>query len=180
MKMRQKQPELLYVTIFSSHGRRIGAASTKAALVMIDFPLTGEESFRKALERRFTRFTIAGGGGITKGAEVQIREYLAGRRKEFDLPVHLEVTPFQRKVLQEVKKIPYGETRSYGEIARRIGSPRAARAVGAALHVNPLPLVIPCHRVIGADGSLVGFASGVDVKASLLELERRRHVTPPR
>jgi methylated-DNA-[protein]-cysteine S-methyltransferase len=179
MKRDPKQQEQLFIRIFSSRGRRIGVASTLTALVMIDFPLTSEKKFRRALERRFKNSPIVAGGGITKGAEAQLRDYLAGRRRDFDLPVHLAVTPFQSKVLHEVKKIPYGETRSYGELARRIGNPRAARAVGGAMHANPLPLVIPCHRVIGADGSLVGFGGGLEVKASLLEMERRTRTGGP-
>lgn len=105
-------------------------------------------------------------------AEQQLKEYLAGNRKQFDLPLDLQGTAFQRKVWQELLNIPYGTTRTYKEIAERIGIPKAARAVGMANHNNPIPIFVPCHRVIGANGKLVGYAYGVEMKKKLLELER--------
>jgi methylated-DNA-[protein]-cysteine S-methyltransferase len=106
-------------------------------------------------------------------AERQLRDYLAGELKSFDLPIDWSLmTPFQEQALRATYAIPYGETRSYGEIATIIGKPGAARAVGRAQATNPIPLVIPCHRVIGADGSLHGYGGGLDRKAWLLTLER--------
>ena len=105
------------------------------------------------------------------GVRQQLTEYFAGERKAFDLPLALEGTEFQLAVLEELKKIPYGETTSYGDIAKRIGRPKAVRAVGAANGRNPIPIIVPCHRVIGSDGSLTGFAGGLDMKRKLLELE---------
>jgi methylated-DNA-[protein]-cysteine S-methyltransferase len=107
----------------------------------------------------------------TAAARAQVREYLAGRRREFDLPLEPSGTPFQRRVWQALRRIPYGETRSYGEVAAELGQPGAARAVGRANATNPICLIVPCHRVIGADGSLTGFAFGEDLKRRLLELE---------
>lgn len=101
----------------------------------------------------------------------QLREYFAGERKAFDLPLHLSGTEFQVRVLEELQRIPYGETTSYGAIAKRIGRPGAMRAVGAANGRNPIPIVIPCHRVVGSGGSLVGFGGGLDTKEALLRLE---------
>jgi methylated-DNA-[protein]-cysteine S-methyltransferase len=101
----------------------------------------------------------------------QLEEYFAGTRKEFDLPLHLSGTDFQVQVLEELRQIPYGETTSYGDIARRIGRPKAMRAVGAANGRNPIPIVIPCHRVIGSSGDLTGFGGGLDTKEALLRLE---------
>ena len=101
----------------------------------------------------------------------QLEEYLAGRRKSFDVPLHAEGTPFMRRVWDALRNIPYGETRSYKDIAVAIGQPGAMRAVGMANNRNPIALIIPCHRVIGADGSLVGFGGGLDMKRRLLELE---------
>ena len=101
----------------------------------------------------------------------QIEEYLAGKRKNFDVPLHAEGTPFMRRVWAELCTIPYGETRSYKDIAVAIGQPGAARAVGMANNRNPIALLIPCHRVIGADGRLVGFGGGLEMKRRLLELE---------
>ncbi len=101
----------------------------------------------------------------------QLEEYFAGKRKEFDLPLHLSGTEFQVRVLEELRRIPYGRTTSYGAIAKQIGRPKAMRAVGAANGRNPIPIVIPCHRVIGSSGDLTGFGGGLDTKAELLRLE---------
>ncbi len=101
----------------------------------------------------------------------QIVEYLNGQRREFDLPLDLRGTEFQRRVWSAVAGIPYGQTRTYAEIAQTIGQPSAVRAVGAANGANPLPLVVPCHRVVGSDGSLTGYGGGLDVKRKLLEME---------
>lgn len=104
-------------------------------------------------------------------ARQQLKQYFAGERKEFDLPLHLTGTEFQIQVLEELQRIPYGETTSYGDIAKRIGRPKAVRAVGAANGRNPLPIIIPCHRVIGSGGDLTGFGGGLDTKEALLRLE---------
>jgi methylated-DNA-[protein]-cysteine S-methyltransferase len=108
---------------------------------------------------------------LIRRAFAQIGEYLAGRRKSFDLPLHAEGTPFMRRVWDALRRIPYGETRSYKDIAAAIGQPGAARAVGMANNRNPIALIIPCHRVIGADGTLVGFGGGLELKRRLLDLE---------
>lgn len=104
-------------------------------------------------------------------ARRQLQEYFAGERKDFDLPLQLKGTEFQVSVLDALQNIPYGETVSYGEIARRIGKPKAMRAVGAANGRNPIPIVVPCHRVIGSSGDLTGFGGGIDTKEALLRLE---------
>jgi methylated-DNA-[protein]-cysteine S-methyltransferase len=103
----------------------------------------------------------------------QLEEYFAGQRKAFDLPLAPDGTEFQRKVWQALLTIPYGETRSYRDIAEIIGCPKGYRAVGMANNRNPITIIIPCHRVIGADGSLVGYGSGIERKVYLLELEKR-------
>jgi methylated-DNA-[protein]-cysteine S-methyltransferase len=103
----------------------------------------------------------------------QLREYFAGKRAAFDLPLAPEGTAFQRSVWRQLQEIPYGETISYGELARRVGNPKASRAVGSANGANPLPIVIPCHRVIAGDGTLGGFGGGLPTKQTLLALERR-------
>ncbi|MGI5824367.1 MAG: methylated-DNA--[protein]-cysteine S-methyltransferase [Bacillota bacterium] len=109
---------------------------------------------------------------LGKAAVKQLREYFAGQRKAFDLPLETSGTDFQQKVWQALRSIPYGETRSYKETAEAVGSPKACRAVGMANNKNDILIVIPCHRVIGADGSLVGFGSGLDAKEYLLNLEK--------
>ncbi|MCD8146717.1 MAG: methylated-DNA--[protein]-cysteine S-methyltransferase [Clostridiales bacterium] len=112
--------------------------------------------------------------------EQQLKEYFCGARQVFDLPVRLAGTPFQRQVWVQLRQIPYGETRTYGEIAAALGNPRASRAVGAACGRNNILLLIPCHRVVGKDGALTGFsaAGGVAAKEFLLRLERSREETP--
>ncbi len=106
-------------------------------------------------------------------AEAQLAEYFAGERTEFDLPLDPAGTPFQLAAWEALRSIPYGATVSYGEQARRLGDARKARAVGAANGRNPIAIVVPCHRVVGADGSLTGFAGGLETKSWLLDHERR-------
>jgi methylated-DNA-[protein]-cysteine S-methyltransferase len=112
--------------------------------------------------------------GPVSDALRQLREYFAGKRIEFDLPLAPEGTEFQRNVWRRLQEIPYGETISYGELAKRVGNPKASRAVGAANGQNPIPIVIPCHRVIGANGKLTGFGGGLPTKEALLALEARQ------
>jgi len=102
----------------------------------------------------------------------QLRAYFAGDLREFDIPLLMEGTEFQKRVWESLQAIPYGETISYGELAKRIGDPKAVRAVGAANGQNPIPIIVPCHRVIGSNGSLTGFGGGLENKKKLLELER--------
>ena len=104
-------------------------------------------------------------------ASRQLLEYFSGERRSFDLPLKLNGTEFQVSVLEALQDIPYGETTSYGEIAKRIGRPKAVRAVGAANGRNPIPIIVPCHRVIGSTGDLTGFGGGLDTKEALLRLE---------
>jgi methylated-DNA-[protein]-cysteine S-methyltransferase len=112
--------------------------------------------------------------GLVAQAARQLREYFAGSRSDFDLPLAPQGTEFQRSVWRRLQEIPYGETISYGELARRVGNPKASRAVGAANGQNPIPIVIPCHRVIGANGKLTGFGGGLPTKEALLTLEARQ------
>lgn len=104
----------------------------------------------------------------------QLRAYFAGELKDFDLPLAPKGTEFQQNVWAELCSIPYGETISYGELARRIGNPNASRAVGLANGSNPIPIIIPCHRVIGANGKLTGYGGGLPIKEKLLALEKRQ------
>ncbi|CVI67192.1 Methylated-DNA--protein-cysteine methyltransferase, constitutive [Clostridiales bacterium CHKCI001] len=109
---------------------------------------------------------------ILQEARVQLEEYFAGGRKEFTLPLQLDGTAFQVSVWRALLQIPYGEVRSYGEIAKAVGNPKSSRAVGMANHKNPIMVVVPCHRVIGANGALVGYAGGLEKKQYLLNLEK--------
>lgn len=109
---------------------------------------------------------------LLRDAVLQLTEYFAGQRKKFDLPLSLRGTPFQCSDWEALCTIPYGQTRSYRQIAEQIGCPKGFRAVGMANHENPIMIIVPCHRVIAADGSLGGYACGLDAKRFLLELER--------
>lgn len=115
---------------------------------------------------------VMGSSPLLEQASAEVSEYFAGKRKVFSVPVKAKGTPFQEKVWMELRRIPFGETKSYGQIAEAVGSPRGARAVGMACNRNPILLMIPCHRVVGSTGKLVGFACGLPIKERLLELER--------
>lgn len=115
---------------------------------------------------------------LLQKAAAQLNEYLSGKRTRFDLPLAPEGTSFQCQCWEALRTIPYGETRSYGEQAALIGNPKASRAVGRANGQNPISIFIPCHRVVGVNGSLTGFAGGIEAKKWLLELERRISSTP--
>ena len=126
------------------------------AIVRVDFGKTAAETEKTALLAE---------------AERQLTAYFAGELREFSLPLKPAGTDFQRKVWDALREIPYGETRSYAEIAARVGCPRGYRAVGLANNRNPIPILIPCHRVVGANGALTGYAGGLAVKEALLRLE---------
>lgn len=111
------------------------------------------------------------GNPLIEEAVRQLREYFAGLRRAFDLPLDLQGTLFQKRVWRYLETIPYGQTRSYSQVAEAIGAPSAVRAVGAANGANPIPIVVPCHRVIGAGGKLTGYGGGLPLKQRLLELE---------
>lgn len=115
---------------------------------------------------------VADTTGVLKGVRKELDEYFAGRLKAFSTPVAFAGTPFQNQVWRELCRIPYGETISYLELANRIRNPKAVRAVGMANGANPIAIIVPCHRVIGSNGSLTGFGGGIPTKRALLELER--------
>lgn len=150
-------------------------AVSERGLVAVEFG-SPEREFRRQVERRLgARAQRA--GRPTGEARRQVLQYLQGRRRTFDLPVDLRhLTPFQQRVLHAAQAVPRGQVSTYGQIARRIGRPRAARAVGQALGSNPIPIVIPCHRVLASDGSLHGYSGrgGIKTKAWLLRLEEAR------
>ena len=115
--------------------------------------------------------TRPGKHAIAAEAERQLRAYFAGQLRRFDLPLDMRGTDFQIRVWRELENIPYGETRSYSQVAAAIGAPQAVRAVGAANGANPIPIIVPCHRVIGSSGKLVGYGGGLPLKKRLLALE---------
>jgi methylated-DNA-[protein]-cysteine S-methyltransferase len=146
-----------FVCIVDGHG----------VLRRLDFASNQSPAGASALEHGPVTWDAARGAPV----EQQLNEYFAGRRRQFDLALSPEGTPFQKLVWAELQRIPYGVVVAYGELAGRLGGPRIVRAVGQANAANPIAIVIPCHRVIGADGSLVGYGGGLELKRALLELE---------
>ncbi len=151
--------------------KKVFVASTEKGVCAIDFHV-GEKEFLEYLRKRFNGRIVKDSKG-NKRALSQLKAYLGGRRKNFDCPLDLGGTPFQRRVWAALMKIPYGKTRSYQDIARAIGHPRAYRAVGNANGANPIPLIVPCHRVIESNGGLGGYGQGLGFKRKLLDLEKR-------
>ena len=150
---------------FETEFGTMGAAADETGLT--DVYLPGEMPEGAAL------CDAAAASGLLRDAARQIDEYLRGKRREFDLPLAPKGTDFMQTVWDELRKIPYGETRTYAQVAAAIGRPKACRAVGLANNRNPLPIIIPCHRVIGSSGSLTGYRGGLEMKKKLLALEAR-------
>jgi methylated-DNA-[protein]-cysteine S-methyltransferase len=132
----------------------------------------GREDAVEKVDYSFKRLEENLGSGEVNKAILQMMEYRDGKRKTFDFVLDLKVTDFRKRVFVELMKVEFGHTVSYGELARRIGNPKGARAIGNAMNNNPCMIVVPCHRVIGTNGSLVGFAGGLELKQQLLDLER--------
>ena len=162
----------MHETIFQTDWGWVGLAATERGVAAVVLPrLT-----RRAVERELRSVSSNGAGGAAtihlKAAKEAITAYLEGKTRSFDLPLDLQGQPrFRVKVWKVLQSIPYGRVRSYGWVARKVGKPRAARAIGGACGANPVPLLVPCHRVIAGDGSLGGFSGGVSVKKRLLRLE---------
>ncbi len=162
-------------------GRRMGevwVAVTERGLAVVEFNLEAGEFaslVQKRLEKSGPQICLVPGGEAAEEAARQIGEYLQGARREFEFPIDWScMGPFQEQALRITFAIPYGQTLTYADVARQMGKPRAARAVGRAEATNPMPLVIPCHRVVGSDGKLHGYGGtgGIPTKAWLLEMER--------
>jgi methylated-DNA-[protein]-cysteine S-methyltransferase len=153
----------MYYCYFDTQIGELLLAGVGASLSMIGFP--------KGAMRRDPEPDWIYNEEPFEDVRTQLTEYFAGDRKDFDLPLELGGTEFQISVLEALQSIPYGETTSYGAIARQIGRPKAVRAVGAANGRNPIPIIVPCHRVIGSGGDLTGFGGGLDTKEALLRLE---------
>jgi len=161
----------IYYSFFDSPLlKKVFVASTDKGVCMVDF-LRSEKAFLKRLEERFPGEIIR---DDRKNKEVlsQLKKYLKGQLKRFDCPLDFKGTSFQKKVWSKLAKIPYGQTRSYKDVAQAIGHPEAFRAVGNANGCNSVPLIIPCHRVIESNGGLGGFGHGLKVKKRLLDFEK--------
>jgi len=148
----------------------VGIAFSERGLLGLTLPKPSKEEALDPLRKRWPNADET--ESAWEGLKEKLRRYFRGERVSFDEPLDLsEATPFQKRVWEAVRRIPWGETRTYGQIALEVGKPGAARAVGQAMARNPFPPVVPCHRVIGKGGALVGFGSGLEVKRRLLELE---------
>jgi O-6-methylguanine DNA methyltransferase len=189
----------MHTTIFKTHWGWVGLAATERGVCAVVLPMASrqavEREMRKVLKESPSPLPSPSGGEGKKsipppsegeggggGGDIAARHlwtarsaiiaYLSGKSRSFSLPIDLDgQTPFQKKVWQMLQAIPYGRVRSYGWVARKIGKPGAARAVGAACGANPVPLLVPCHRVVAGDGSLGGFSGGLSNKKRLLKLE---------
>ena len=156
--------DVRYDIIDSPVGQLLVAA-TELGLCRISYTVEGQEdSLAHTFGVRVLRAPL-------DNARRELEQYFDGQRREFDLPIDLRVAPFYERVLAELARVPYGHTETYGGLAAKVGRPRAARAVGTVMNRNPIPIVLPCHRIIGADGSLTGYGGGLPVKRALLELE---------
>ncbi|MGZ3614597.1 MAG: methylated-DNA--[protein]-cysteine S-methyltransferase [Thermodesulfobacteriota bacterium] len=167
--------EKIYYSSFDSPLlKKVFVASTEKGVCAVDF-LKTEKAFLRELKRKFTG-KIVKDDPKNKKAIGQLRKYLKGELQRFDCKLNFEGTPFQKKVWSALTRIPYGQTRSYQEIAKAIGRPKAFRAVGNANGRNSMPLIVPCHRVIESNGGLGGFGHGIEVKKRLLNLEKAHGV----
>lgn len=166
--------EEIYYASFDTPLGRMHLASTVRGVCRVRLPTEDEEGFFRWLNRKFGAeglVEVGENGSFVEEAIAQLRRYLKGELREFSCPVDLRGTPFQQAVWLEIKGISYGMTASYGDVARAIGRPKAFRAVGRAVGANPVPIIIPCHRVVGQDGSLRGYGGGLALKEALLRLE---------
>jgi O-6-methylguanine DNA methyltransferase len=168
--------ETLHITRMNSAIGPLFLAASARGLVALEFDarLPGQQSIRpnpRDLREEKKGFAFEESSRELQPYVAELEEYFAGKRREFNFPLDLRGTDFQRACWHALLAIPYGETRSYADIARAIGKPKAFRAVGMANNRNPIAIVVPCHRVIASDGTLCGYGGGLDVKRKLLELE---------
>ena len=164
--------EILHTAEFETPVGTMRVASSETGLAWVGLPRSSGRGLAGWLARHAPEARCRDAWEPNRGAVAQIVEFLEGKRRAFDLPLDLRATPFQRAVYEAVARIPYGDVRSYAEIARDIGRPTALRAVGAANGANPLPLVVPCHRVVQSGGRLGGYGGGTALKKRLLAMER--------
>jgi O-6-methylguanine DNA methyltransferase len=164
--------EILYTANFDSSIGTLRVVSSDKGLAYVELPRANGRGMHGWHQRHGEGAKLEEGYEPNRPYIAQLVDFLEGKREGFDLPLDLRCTPFQTAVYEELLRIPYGETRSYGEVAAALGRPKAVRAVGAAAGNNPIAIVIPCHRVIASGGKLQGYAGGLQIKAKLLAMER--------
>ena len=162
--VREGLVDVRYDIVDSPVGKLFIAATDRGLARISYFPDGMEEVVARTFGTRVLRSPL-------DDVRRELDEYFSGARRNFDLPLDLRVAPFHAAVLAELARVPYGETDTYGALAAKAGRPRAARAVGTVMNRNPIPIVLPCHRIVGANGALTGYAGGLDVKRHLLQLE---------
>jgi methylated-DNA-[protein]-cysteine S-methyltransferase len=162
--LREGLIDVRYDIVDSPVGELFVAATDRGLARISYFPHGMEETVARTLGVRVLRSPL-------DDVRRELDEYFEGKRREFDLPLDLRVAPFHADVLAQLARVPYGQTETYGALAAKAGRPKAARAVGTVMNRNPIPIVLPCHRIVGANGSLTGYAGGLDVKLQLLQLE---------
>jgi len=162
--LREGLVDVRYDIVDSPVGELFVAATDRGLARISYFPDGMEDVLARSFGPRVLRLPL-------DDVRRELDEYFAGKRRTFDLPLDLRVAPFHAAVLAELARVPYGETDTYGALAAKAGSPRAARAVGTVMNRNPIPIVLPCHRIVGASGALTGYAGGLEIKRHLLQLE---------
>lgn len=167
--------EIIYTAVFDSPVGAFHVASTEGSLAYVQLPHANGRGFSGWQHRCMPEAEVRAGFAPNRAAIKQILDYLDGKRRSFELEIDLRGTPFQLDVWNALRDIPFGETRTYTEIACAIGRPRAVRAVGAANGANPLSLVVPCHRVVASGGRLGGYGGGLPLKKKLLAMESASH-----
>lgn len=153
-------------------GWTIYAAVTSKGLCCITLPNESFEDLTRFVKKHVPNAILEPNHAALEPYLTELREYLEGKRQQFSVPLDLRGTPFQVSVWQSLMKIPYGQSATYSDLAASIGKPSSVRAVGAAIGANPIPFVVPCHRVIGKDGKLTGYRGGLELKSALLKLEK--------
>jgi O-6-methylguanine DNA methyltransferase len=166
--------ETVHIARSSSPVGSFRVALTEAGLAYLELPHASGRGMRSWMDRHVPDAKLVDDDVPCRAAIDQVLDYLERGRTDFDLALDLRGTPFQKRVWDALLDIPYGESRSYADIARAVGQPKATRAVGMANNANPVALIVPCHRVIAADGSLGGYGGGADLKRKLLAMERSR------
>jgi O-6-methylguanine DNA methyltransferase len=177
--MHTKKSPTIFVESYHSPLGKMWFASDHAGIVCLQMPLSdGKARLLENISRCYRNPKIEDRGKINAGFLVELDEYFCGTLKSFETPARPAGTPFQKRVWRLLLKIPYGKTRSYGDLAADLGIPKGPRAVGQANGRNPVALLIPCHRVIAGDGGLGGYSGGIEIKRFLLEWERRNKAGP--
>ena len=167
-----KESKVVYYTVLDIEPIKLLIALTEEGICKIDFGIN-EETFFKWIQKNKTECNIVKDSKPFSLAAIQIEQYFKKEREVFTVKLDIIATQFQKKVYKEMQEIPYGGTVTYKQLAMNVGGQGYSRAVGNAANKNPIPIIIPCHRVIGSDGSLTGFGGGVDLKERLLQLEKR-------